>query len=325
MQQNDGFLMLTGGKSRLININWSNDRFPDAPEMNARVKLTVMDAEGPGMITQIHATHYTPRNSMDFTSNAGGAIFISVWYDDEAEPAIEMPLMDFLGDCECGFGFYATRYFSKVKHSHNLYLPMPFEKHIRIELENRSDVDLFGYATIQYEALERLPKQMGYLRTQYKKAAAVIPDEKLTLFHTEGEGLIAAHWLRIEGDNPLCEKGEYLCEANDQIFIDDEEEPSLEYLGTEDYYGYSWGFHGIQSDGLSAITQQDVTPRGGALVGMLRCRERDAIRYDTQCRVEMDYQHEFFSRFSKNPRHLHVYPKVSFEVRYISCYYYYQR
>ena len=57
-----------------------------------------------------------------------------VFYDRQATPAIEMPLMDFLGDIQCQSDLFNTVYMTKVKHSHNFRLPLPFRKHITMNL-----------------------------------------------------------------------------------------------------------------------------------------------------------------------------------------------
>ena len=58
----DNPALVTGAPSRLINVNWNLDKYPDAPEFDARAKLTVLDADGPAMITNIHATAYYQKN-----------------------------------------------------------------------------------------------------------------------------------------------------------------------------------------------------------------------------------------------------------------------
>ena len=65
---------------------------------------------------------------------------------------------------------------------------------------------------------------------------------------------------------------------------------------------------------------------GGGVIGMLRYRGLDRISFDASCRAVMNYQHEYFSATSDNP-HVKAWgrPKRSFELRYRSGDYYYQR
>ena len=98
--------------------------------------------------------------------------FCRVWYDGEQTPAIEMPWMDFLGDVEAKTAHFSTVYFSHVKESHNFRLPMPFGKHIHIEVDNPTDKKLTGYSDIQWEKVAKLPEASGYLHVAYRTGTA---------------------------------------------------------------------------------------------------------------------------------------------------------
>ena len=107
-----------GINSRVVPNTWSKDKYPDAPELFAGASVTVLDAEGPGVVTNIHVSDYKVRTNPSDNRSAS-AIIIKVWYDNEKTPAIEMPLMDFVGDIEASCDFYDTAFFSRVKLSHN--------------------------------------------------------------------------------------------------------------------------------------------------------------------------------------------------------------
>ena len=72
-----------------------------------------------------------------------------------------------------------------------------------------------------------------------------------------------------------------------------------------------------------AITRMDRWKSGG-LFTMLRCRGTDRIRFESSCRWVINYQQEFFSSFTRNPRHQTT-PKKSFVMPYRSCVCYYGR
>jgi hypothetical protein len=314
-------------KPYLVNVSWNLDKYPDEPIFTARKKITVLDTDGPGMLTNLHFSMYravkgTPNDNSDV------ALWLKVFYDNEDKPAIDMPLMDFLGDVDCQAAPYATVYFSKVKQSHNFYLKMPFKKHIKIEIENRSDVEFMGYGTIQVQPIN--PQNVNVndlheLRVDYRVGSETIPEKIIELLNVNRGGEIVAHWLQLEADEKRCQNGTLLCEANDEFYLDGEEKPSLEYLGTEDLYGYSWGFQGLQSDGKSAIFRQENKKNGGSIIGMLRCREIDKIPFDKSCKLLMNYRNEYFSSYSTNPNNLHKSQKSSFKVNYKSCVYYYSK
>lgn len=315
-------LAATGNaESRVIPGTWSRDKYPDMPELDAGASITMLNAVGPGVITNIHVSDYYIKNRSG-RENGGSAIMLRVWYDHESRPAIEMPLMDFLGDIEASCDYYDTIYFSRVKQSHNFRLPMPFRKHIKIELVNTSEFDLFGYFDLQWEKVKSIPENTGHLYADYRKGGLKIPQEKLELCDIKGPGSIVAHWFQIQADIPECRRGSLLCEANDEFYLNGEPKPSVEYLGTEDFYCYSWGFQEKQSDNFGAIIRLDELPSGGSRVAMIRCRDADKISFSDGCVGILDYTQEYFSSVSKN-MNVKNDKKINIEAEYLSCYYYY--
>ena len=190
---------------------------------------------------------------------------------------------------------------------------MPFARHIKIQLENPSEIDLRGYLDIQWDKVGKLPEASGYLHTDYRTGLLLIPDEKLEMCNVPGAGAIVAHWLQISGDDPRCQRGEFLCEGNDEFYLNGETHPSVEYLGTEDLYGFSYGFHNIQSDRFCAVIRLDDLPSGGSRVAMLRCRTGDRISFTDGCVGIITYEYEGFDR------------SMEVTAEYVSCYYYYAK
>ena len=153
------------------------------------------------------------------------AVIVRVFYDAQTAPAIEMPLMDFLGDIQCQSALFNTVYFTKVKHSHNFRLPMPFRKHITIELENPSAENLAAYTDVQWEKVDRIPDDCGYLRTDYR-SGVFQASKPLVLCQIDRPATIVAHWLQYESEKSV--RGEQLCEGDHQIFLDGDEQPDPE-------------------------------------------------------------------------------------------------
>jgi hypothetical protein len=303
-----------GTQSRLQPSHWPYDKYPDMPEITPKSKTVLLDADGPGVVTLIHVSQYKGGDQ--------AKLILRVWYDSERTAAIEMPWMDFLGDVEAQTAPFSTVYFSHVKESHNFRLPMPFRKHIRIEVENPTDSKSTGYTDIQWERVAKLPSDIGSLRVAYSTGEAVIPDTVIEICSIKGAGSIVAHWLQLRADEPATRNSDLICEGNHGLYLDGASKPQLEYLGSEDLYGYSWGMaSGLQSDHYAAITQMDHWRTGG-LFTMLRCRGADRISFASSCRWLLDYRHEFFSAMSANPRHRNN-PKRSFPMLYRSAVYYY--
>jgi hypothetical protein len=311
-----------GARSRMIPSTWCYDKYPDLPELNAGKTVTLIDQDGPGVISCLHISDYYKKQPFDWIPEVAQALILRVWYDGETAPAIEMPLMDFLGDIQCQSAYFNNLYFSKVKLSHNFRLPMPFRKHIRMTVENTSAVDLWGYTEVQWEAVDAIPERCGRLRVDYRTGVMRVPQEPVTLWELPGPGSVVAHWLQFEADDPLCPKGEMLCEGNQEVTLDGAGAPDLEYLGTEDMYGFSWGFQGIQSDLYVAILKRQELPNGGARSALLRSRAGGRIRYEKSCRLVLTYVHDAERNFNSLVHQAQERGGVL--APYRSCVYYYQ-
>ncbi len=314
------------GRARLARICWPYDKYPDMPQLTAGSEVVLLDEDGPGVVTNLHSSAMYHMGG-EKNPAAYRQVEIEITYDRHAEPDIRMPLCDFLadvdGDCEC----FNTVYFSKVRFSHNFRLPMPFRSHIRIVLRNPTKTDLMGYTDLQWKQLCELPEDVGYLYTAYRADRLQIPEQTAQLCRIDGRGTLRAHWFSIGTDCALAKNGEYVCEGNQEFYVDGEQAPSLEYLGTEDVYSHSWGFAGTGGDGYAAITRMDHPTPERTQLAMLRCRTIDAIPFERSLRLELDYRDEFFAFASKNPLHtwevLGDRPRASFNIDYKSCLYYY--
>lgn len=276
---------VSDGKTHVVPSLWFG-----MPGLNAKTTVTILDAVGPGVVTLFHASALTTDfGGGGFASQEAQRVTIRVFYDGETTPSINMPLMDFLGDIQCQSAYFSTVYFSKVKQSHNFRLPMPFRDRIRIELENVSEKNLVGYIDLQWEKLSTLPEHCGYLRTGYRHGN-IDPQKPTVMFEINKPAKIVAHWLQYGSEKS--KGGETICEADQELYLDGDTAPTLNYLGTEDVYGYSWGFKGIQSDNWSAIIRREELKPVGSLIAALRCRTTDAISFQRSCKWVLTYAHD---------------------------------
>jgi hypothetical protein len=270
--------------SRMTPALWQN-----CPPLTAGTKVKIFEAQGPGVITLFHVSALGTNFGQGFDSEASQSVKIRVFYDGEQSPSIEMPLMDFLADIQCQSAYFQTKYFSKVKEAHNFRLPMPFRHRIALELENPSAINLVGYTDVQWNKVRRFPKACGYLRVQYRQGRLDARSLNV-LFEFNHPGKIMAHWLQFESEKS--EHGETLCEGNQEIYLDAAPQPSFNYLGTEDVYGYSWGFKGTHFDQFQAILkEEDLTP-AGLRIAALRCRDNDAICFQKSARWLITYRYD---------------------------------
>jgi hypothetical protein len=252
------------------------------PELNAKARIKVLDVDGPGVITSIHVSAMAAAGIEGFGSPPVAGLMLRVFYDGNAKPAIQMPLMDFVGDVQCQSQYFSSVFLSKVKESHNFRIPMPFRKHVTIEVENPSDRKVTGYIELTYDALDAVPRASGYLHVDYRTGhlSAKTPN---TMFELAKPGVIVAHWLQYETEK--ARDGQLICEADQQFFLDGDVKPTLQSMGSEDLYGGSWGFIARQGDGqYTAVLRNEAVGAGGSRVAVLRCRSRDAISFKKACK-----------------------------------------
>lgn len=259
------------------------------PELVPKAKIKVLDVDGPGVITSIHVSAMAAEG-IGFDAPAVAGLIIRVFYDGQAKPAIEMPLMDFVGDVECKSNYFSSVFMSKVKESHNFRTPMPFRKHVTIEVENPSDRKVNGYIELTYDAVDAIPDESGYLRVDYRKGnlSAKRPN---TVFELDKPGVIVAHWLQYETEK--ARDGQLICEADQHFFLDGDAKPTLQSMGSEDLYGGSWGFLEQKGDGqyTSVLRNEKVGP-AGSRVAVLRCRSRDAVSFKKSCKWILTWEND---------------------------------
>ena len=217
--------------------------------------LTVLDVDGPGLLTHIWITVASP-DPMHLKS-----LVLRSYWDGEATPSIETPLGDFFG---LGLGEY-YRYQSiplsvGSDKAMNCFFPMPFQKHARISITNDgpAKVDAF-YFNIDYRAYAKpLPADQLYFHAQYRQASPAqgwtnewnangdprVNDKK----NLNGEGNYV--WMEATGRGHfvgvtmsiLQNQDHWWGEGDDMFFIDGEARPSINGTGSEDYFLGAWGF-----------------------------------------------------------------------------------
>jgi hypothetical protein len=272
-------------KTQVVPAFWQ-----DFPKLNAKAKIKILDVNGPGVVSVFHCCNFVaPGEGLLFNLEkyTSENVILRVFYDNEPKPSIEMPLMDFFADIQCKSSYFSTVYFSKVKESHNFRLPMPFREHIAIEIENPTDVNLTAYTDIQWEKVSSIPDDCGYLRTFYR-TGNIDPRQPISVFELKMAGSIVAHWLQFESEKSFG-NGDLICEANQEVFLDNDKTPTLNYLGTEDAYGFSWGMRSVESDHYAAILKREELQPTGRRIAMLRCRDKDMISFKENCNWVITY------------------------------------
>lgn len=198
--------------------------------------VTLCDIDGPGMITHIW-----------FTGYVGHSFVMRIYWENEEFPSVEAPISAFFG---CAYdenfkdrdGNYIVLNSAKILtapgRGFNSYWEMPFAKHCRITMENRGKKEETLYYMISGWYGE-IPQDAGYFHAAYRQEHPVTKGRAYTIIDgIEGRGCFAGVTLAtgMNGNNTCWVEGEA------KMYIDDDQYPSMNYTGTEDYFCGSYGF-----------------------------------------------------------------------------------
>ena len=212
------------------------DKLNPAAFIKAGETITLCETDGPGMVTH-----------MWFGSDLGHNFVLRMYWDNNPEPSVEAPISAFFGhaydyNMTDRDGNYITMSSEQVllapRRSYNSYWEMPFRTHCKITLENRGYGDGHIYYMITGYRGE-IPEEAGYFHAGYTQERPVTKGKAFTVVDTiYGKGRFAGMFLAV-GLN-----GEDQCwvEGEARMYIDGDIYPSMNYTGTEDYFGGSFNF-----------------------------------------------------------------------------------
>ena len=199
--------------------------------------VTVLDMDGPGYIEHIWIGGNPSWNSI-----------LRIYWDHNEHPSVEAPIPAFFG-----YPYYETIHnfngdFPTLNSALVSVMPcrglacffrMPFRRHCRITVENRSRTEgvMFFY-TITGE-LSEVAEDTLYFYASYRQSLPVKQGEAHTVIDgVEGYGSFLGVTLGagVNGPNGCWVEGEV------KMYVDDDEFPSINYTGTEDYFCGSYAF-----------------------------------------------------------------------------------
>jgi hypothetical protein len=246
--------------------------------------FTLAEIEGAGVITHFWITTHTDN---------WRTLVLRAYWDQEAEPAIEVPYGDFF--CS-GWGVFAqvdSQVVAANPHGgFNSYWPMPFRSGARLTIENTSDVDVRIYYQITYEVGDDHGHD-GYLHAQWRRSNPLEDRTPHVLVEgVEGAGHYVGTYLAWGVNSPG-----WWGEGEIKFYLDDDDEfPTICGTGTEDYFGGAWNFdvpgHGYTTFstpylGMPQVLRPDGLYASQQRFGMYRWHLADPIRFATALRVDI--------------------------------------
>lgn len=230
----------------------------DARTVSQGQTLTVLDVDGPGMVSHIWFT------LDDGEPYALKRIVLRMYWDGETTPSVEAPIGDFFG---LGNGQY-FHWESPVLSAGgdkalNCWFPMPYAKHARITVTDEGKEPLTHlYWNIDYRVNQApLPKDTLYFHATFRQAQ---PNHGWTTQWYENsdpavnlrrnlDGKDNYEWFTAKGHGQfmgvtmsvLQNQDQWWGEGNESFEIDGEQQ-AIVGTGAEDYFLGSWGFGGSQ-------------------------------------------------------------------------------
>jgi len=290
----------------MTNGGWALDAYPDLERLNAHSKITIADLKGPGVINCIHSTQHFAPDETDVDTDkiehikramAARGIILEIYYNDVEIPAVRVPLADFFGDGCCGRAVYfGNQFIEKAPKSYNCFIPMPFEKSAKVVLINETDYDYNNYSFVEYSKLPEWDDSLGYFHATWERTAFQLNTKtQLPALSITGTGHLLGRSYSICTDEPLFRRFLFVMEANNEFRIDGEEEPRLNYLGTEDSFSFSWGFQKEYNGpyaGMNYINCDTDDDAPHTMLSVYRFMENNVIRFQKSLDLNINWTQE---------------------------------
>jgi hypothetical protein len=239
-----------------------------------REKRVIADIKGAGSIKHIWCT-------MDCASRYFlRKIIIRVYWDNEHNPSIEVPIGDFFGIGHAICKNFVSAPLSMSPENgkgFNCFFPIPFSERAIFEIENEAKASLMFYYYIDYEEYEQLEDGLGRFHATWNRQNPCEGESEdkypsnmsyllqgknndffknYIILEAKGKGHYVGCNINIHNLREISDHN-WLGEGDDMIYIDDDNEPTIYGTGTEDYFNtaycptqeYNAPYHGITLPG----------------------------------------------------------------------------
>jgi len=314
-------------KSGLANGGWKYDAYPEIESLEANSTITIADLKGPGVVTCIHITQlWGAIEGPDRRKIAARGVILEMYWDDVETPAVRVPIADFFADGLGGAAKnFSSKFLEKVPHAYNCYIPMPFAKSAKIKLVNENDIPLKCYTFVEYETLPAWNENYGYFHATWSRSLETLHhDNCLHALHIDGEGQFIGRAYSIRTREPLFKGFAFICEANNEIRIDGAERPTIDYLGTEDAFGFSWSFREEFCGPLCGMNKI-LFDGNNAHLSIYRFLDTNKIRFSKSFDLRINWAYEWTTRTDFQNELKAAIAAGGAKVDYAMTHYWYQR
>jgi hypothetical protein len=244
--------------------------------------LTLADVSGSGAIQHIWMT---PTGDWRLS-------ILRMYWDGETDPSVEAPVGDFFA---MGWDKYAPISSLAVcvnpGSAFNSYWPMPFRKSAKLTLQNLDDKPMVIYYQIDFTKAP-VPADAAYFHAQFRRVNPLPYKQVFTILdNIKGKGQYVGTYLAWGVHN-----NGWWGEGEIKFFLDgDEEFPTINGTGTEDYFNGSYDFEDPAThkydtftspySGLAQVLNSDGLYQSQQRFGLYRWHIPDPIRFNHDLRV----------------------------------------
>ncbi len=236
-------------------------------------ETTLADLKGPGKVTYWY-----------ITDNSEGkwypGLVLKVFWDDEPQPSILVPLSDFFGAMGGKTIDYVSAPMQITHWCYTCRLPMPFSKRARLVLANDGERDYAQAVAygIDYEQGQEFARERSRLHCSWRRSNPT-QDALHTILEARGHGHYVGNFLQVHTNF----KG-WWGEGDTIFHVDDK--AITHTPGTEDEYGSCWGFGSLYAQPYLGHIQDE---KGDSR--MYRWYLANPVRFAESLKVEIQNQH----------------------------------
>jgi hypothetical protein len=272
----------------------------DVPAVGSVAALDV-PAAGPSMLRALRLR--APAASAVALSHA----HLRVTWDERAYPSIDAPvglffgagsLYDRAGVTDLVRAVMASVRFDGAEVALSMYYPMPFFRHVRVELEGAGDAITGVSWEVVTEPFTGPPGQVGYFHASYVDQGTPVPGNDLVLLDTtlvEGGGDWCGHFAGTSFT--FSDTGTLTTlEGDPRFFFDDSRTPQGQGTGTEEWGGGGDYWNGGQAETLALAGHPTGVPFGAAPQGpddlvesAYRFLVADVMPFGKNARIQLEH------------------------------------
>ncbi len=274
----DGLARLRPERTRAENALWIENAL--SARFNSSKRVVVADLKGPAVITMIHF-------AMPQTLKLNRDVLLKMYWDDETEPSVVCPLVDFFCDPN-GTREEVNTLLVNKRRGFNAYFPMPFAQRAKIELDYGGPLSpgeelwktMPCYSYVMYHTLPQWSGDVGHFHAYWHQETLRLGENDYPALEAKGRGKFVGWNVTVRRPG----RDDYPVDENEKFYIDGESTASVEFQGLEDSFVFSWGFPPTES----------IFPRTGFfkfMNGALAYRffAEDAIGFEKSLRVAIGF------------------------------------